>query len=868
MKEEIRKRKLRTRLYAAIENEKCTLGRIRRLIADGALEASKEDDWRERSPLYLAAQAGRMDVVQLLLEAGEDPTDPPNKDDVRSWDKKTPRTALSVAALWGHTDIVQMLLDAGKAAKKRPDLEGALCSAVYAGRVDLVRLFLEAGAAVDPEPDEESCWRDNETPLSLAIKTERRELLDLLLDAGANINRNTGKNTPLCLAARANDLELMQHLIDRGADVNGATEEYTPLIAAAKEGFEESVRFLLAHGADVNLATQRYTPLAAGAWVRNDRFVPIARVLLEAGADVNRVAGNYTPLIDAAEAELTEGVRLLLEAGADPNKPTRKYTPLIAAAEGNNTEVTRMLLDAGADVNLATEYATPLIAAAYDGYYIENLHVLLAAGADVNAVANGKNARENALDEGNVRGAHVLRLADAQDHPKTIFYKEHREGLKPKEEHLAEAITNGCSAEEFRKLIRNGLPKVKELSAEEDAPSPLYLAAQAGRCDLVQILLEAGADVFRRTWSCDSGSTPRTALSIAARHGHIDVVRQLMDSKPDPRCLRYFPEVPDKEKIGEEEWQKRYVRQFRRCLGFQGALSSACLAGHGDIVRLILEAGADVDLDAHEYLNDNPLTLAIKGERWEVIDILLEAGADVNWDHLMDMPLGVAARTNNVKLMEHLIAHGAKINPKLRRGFFDAYTPLISAADEGGEESVRFLLDHGADVNAKTRGTTPLIEAMSFGREGVVRLLLAAGADVNAVGRFHTPLSAAAESGDPTLVRMLLDAGADPNLGAERFTNPLIAAAEIGHEEIARMLLAAGADVNAATDNKTPLIVAAGQIRESIVQLMLDHGADVNAVAGGETALMNALEQNRLAIARLLRRAGAVDISTQFVWNK
>ena len=82
------------------------------------------------------------------------------------------------------------------------------------------------------------------------------------------------------------------------------------------------------------------------------------------------------------------------------------------------------------------------------------------------------------------------------------------------------------------------------------------------------------------------------------------------------------------------------------------------------------------------------------------------------------------------------------------------------------------------------------------------------------------------------------------------------------------MLLAAGADVNAATDNKTPLIVAAGQIRESIVQLMLDHGADVNAVAGGETALMNALERNHLAIARLLRRAGAVDIPTQFVWNK
>ncbi len=475
-------RNFRLRLYKAIEDQNSTLKQIIRLIAAGAL-IKLDDEQDFCSPLFVAAQAGRADIVRLLLDAGADVVD--FADD--GWCCDGPRTALSVAALWGHTEVVQVLMKAAEADKKRLDLEGALRSAVYAGNVDIVRQLIAAGAEVDgprmwcwrtlqrrlrlpreglpmslmslgilaERKDTISIWRWcrkkqpwEETPLSLAIKIERWDIIDLLLDAGADINIIAHEHdNPLGLAARIGDTELMQHLIDRGADVNGAPDVYTPLVAAAQEGCAGSVRFLLDHGADVNAVAKGYTPLSAGARHAHEQFVPIARILLDAGADVNAVAGLYTPLVAAATAECIDGVRLLLEVGADVNRATRKYTPLIVAARTGNTElirllleagadvnaeagsntplviaayegkieIVRLLLEAGADVNRATQGATPLIAAASHAGNAQVVKLLLEAGANVNAEADGKTALTVALARGDLALAHSLRRAGAID---------------------------------------------------------------------------------------------------------------------------------------------------------------------------------------------------------------------------------------------------------------------------------------------------------------------------------------------------------------------------------------------------------------------------------------------------------------------
>ena len=127
-----------------------------------------------------------------------------------------------------------------------------------------------------------------------------------------------------------------------------------------------------------------------------------------------------------------------------------------------------------------------------------------------------------------------------------------------------------------------------------------------------------------------------------------------------------------------------------------------------------------------------------------------------------------------------------------------------------GPLSVRLLLEHGADVNARAKnGSTPLHIASTFGAPEVARVLLEHGADVNARdadGR--TPLYS-------RLYWIVTGSAIQPRAGSV---------------EVARLLLERGADVNARTnDGSTPLHAASSRVELAAVRLLLEHGADVEA---------------------------------------
>jgi hypothetical protein len=90
-------------------------------------------------------------------------------------------------------------------------------------------------------------------------------------------------------------------------------------------------------------------------------------------------------------------------------------------------------------------------------------------------------------------------------------------------------------------------------------------------------------------------------------------------------------------------------------------------------------------------------------------------------------PLIQAARAGDIAQLEKLLAEGA--NPDQRVGV-NGWTPLMHAIHKGQKESVRVLVQHGADVNAKTQNRgTALIEAAGYGYADIVATLLKAGAD-------------------------------------------------------------------------------------------------------------------------------------------
>ncbi len=259
-------------------------------------------------------------------------------------------SALEVAVEQRDVGAVRAMLDRGVAVDATDDNgDTALIRAAIMGDAELVSLLLAHHA------DAKHADRNGATALHFAI--DDRAKTEALLAAGANPNAadNTGY-TPLMTAAnRGAGGEVVELLLDHGADPNHvADDEMTPLILAGG-GDLRSVKALLAHGADPRAhTTAGFNALHAAVVIGNTEA---ARLLVERGADVNVKAGHgRTPLIEAAEQGRPELVQLLIAHGADVDarETFSATTAMMEAAASDRAEpaVIDALLSAGAKVSL------------------------------------------------------------------------------------------------------------------------------------------------------------------------------------------------------------------------------------------------------------------------------------------------------------------------------------------------------------------------------------------------------------------------------------------------------------------------------------------------------------------------------------
>lgn len=216
-----------------------------------------------------------------------------------------------------------------------------------------------------------------------------------------------------------------------------------------------------------------------------------------------------------------------------------------------------------------------------------------------------------------------------------------------------------------------------------------------------------------------------------------------------------------------------------------------------------------------------------------------------------------AVRSHDRATLETLV----DANPALVRSTDAAgSTPLHHAAAFGTLDSLVFLADRGADIDAKNRrGSTPLFWALHD--EAKVRWLVSRGAAVNIKqieGR--TPVYQASVLGNGfAVLRLLLDNGGDPNIATLNGLTPLSAAALRGDVESMRLLIAKGARVDARNGaGATALMAAATNGSASAVQLLLEKGADARVGSKlNETALGNAAGAGNASAVKLLLDHGA-----------
>ncbi len=185
--------------------------------------------------------------------------------------------------------------------------------------------------------------------------------------------------------------------------------------------------------------------------------------------------------------------------------------------------------------------------------------------------------------------------------------------------------------------------------------------------------------------------------------------------------------------------------------------------------------------------NKKLIKVAIAGNK-DLVKILLDAGADV--DAANNRGITALMYVRDYMLAQFLISNGADFNAEDERG----YTALIYASFCGYQDIVKLLLDNGADVNgANFWCETALMDASKYGHTETVKLLLAAGADVNIVadnwgGGGTTALINASANGHTEVVKLLLDFGADRSMRDVVGDTALSKASRNGHKDIVNWL--------------------------------------------------------------------------------
>jgi ankyrin repeat protein len=199
-------------------------------------------------------------------------------------------------------------------------------------------------------------------------------------------------------------------------------------------------------------------------------------------------------------------------------------------------------------------------------------------------------------------------------------------------------------------------------------------------------------------------------------------------------------------------------------------LRSAAFGGSPEILRRLIEAGADV-----ARFGGEALLSALRRKHVEAARVLLEAGADANAIDDDCSPLETVMRGGLEELVPLLLASGANPNGA-------GYSrPLSIAAKEGRIDLLRSLLDAGADPNgANEYGDTALMTAATYGQVAAAEVLKQAGARIDArearVG--STALMEAARAGELEMARWLVAAGADVRLTNTDGKNALTLALE------------------------------------------------------------------------------------------
>lgn len=730
-------------------------------------------DQEGKSPLYQAAEQGQAEAAAVLIREGAN---------INAINTENEITAILAATNGCHEDVVKTLIDAGanvNIRKKNPS-DTPLLAASWRGHENIVKLLVNAGAdinatgsyrrtslawaakkghlgiakiLIDAGADIKAKGIDGLTPLAIAETEGNTEIVNLLngkpvtplqtnqlSDHSSLVNtaqseqslqttdqptvETSSSDSELFQSIRAGDEDGVAKAIENGDDVNARDHEaWTPIMRAASLGNANIVTLLLKNGADISLKSNQERGVLYAAAEKG--HAGIVTLLLKAGAKVNESCyDNDTPLITASYYGHIEVVKLLLEAGANVNaEKTRddNATALMAACARGHTEIVRLLLQANADFNVKNGRGETAICRAIVKGREDIVKILIDAGTDVNA----KNtALMFACRYDNSDIVKILINAGANVNAKN------NNGETP----LILAAAHNASSAVIRMLIE---AKADVNAKAKNGTTALMRACMAGYTDNINgftdnidLLLEAGADINAKD---EKGET---ALLKAKNNNRNRVAEFLTEAIAQSEKEKQEDELFRAVGKGNTAIVKRLIAgKININAKKRNGMTPLYLASekeHSQIVKLLLEAGANPNIPLNNTEKENPsqtpLFVAVRKGNIGIVKQLIKWGANANYEDKKNKDVSYYAsnatiqrilkehskngnkfgsyiRENNTRDIKKLIYNGLPVN----WWYSQYYTLLMYAAENEKEDIVDYLLSKGALVNLKNaRGDTAL----------------------------------------------------------------------------------------------------------------------------------------------------------------
>ncbi|MBP0018313.1 MAG: ankyrin repeat domain-containing protein [Cyanobacteria bacterium SBLK] len=281
-----------------------------------------------------------------------------------------------------------------------------------------------------------------------------------------------------------------------------------------------------------------------------------------------------------------------------------------------------------------------------------------------------------------------------------------------------------------------------------------------------------------------------------------------------------YREIHNRAKAGDTAWVKRYLERGGdpniKAVGDITPLYLVAKAGYFDIVKLLVEHGADVNQKLDEVYSPDftPVLVAAYEGHDNIVEFLLKNGAEKD--------IYIAAILGDLDILKKYIKEEGNVHIIRPKGtgkpYFLGKTLLHLATWRDSLDVVKFLIESNANIHARDeRGLIPLHNAASFDSQKSAKFLIEIGSDINALDREKkTPLHKAVGLGRAEMVKFLIACGADIDAQDSHDATPLHRACHSrtwanaqNYIKVVEILIANGANKNLRNGaGLTPLMLA------------------------------------------------------------